>query len=114
MEARDYLIAWILYGLAAVILSVIAWVVLRRFVLRELAYLLECWLLAIFFTPAKVLVEQEIMAPAIIVFVMDTLTIDPTAGIRALIPLVMAMTGMLIVAVLLSIVYRIRLRKTRQ
>jgi hypothetical protein len=114
MEARDYLIAWILYGLAAVILSVIAWVVLRRFVLRELAYVLECWLLAIFFTPAKVLVEQEIMAPAIIVFVMDTLTIDPTAGIRALIPLVMAMTGMLIVAVLLSIVYRIRLRKTRQ
>ena|SRR5687767_1309469 len=112
MEARDYLIAWILYGLAAATLSIIAWVVLRRHVLRELAYLLECWLLAIFFTPAKVMVEQEIMAPAIIVFVMDTITIDPTAGIRALIPLVMAMTGMLVIAVLLSVVYRIRRPKT--
>ena len=111
MEPRDYLIAWLLYGLAAVILSIVAWFVFRRYLWRELAYLLECWLLAIFFTPAKVLVDQEVMAPAIIVFAMDTVTIDPTAGIRALIPLVMAMTGMLVVAVLLSVVYRVRLRK---
>ena len=111
MEPRDYLIAWLLYGLAAVILSIVAWFVFRRYLWRELAYLLECWLLAIFFTPAKVLVEQEVMAPAIIVFAMDTVTIDPTAGIRALIPLVMAMTGMLVVAVLLSVVYRVRLRR---
>lgn len=111
MEARDYLIAWILYGLAAVIMSIIAWVVLRRYLWRELAYLLECWLLAIFFTPTRVLVEQEIMAPAIIVFAMDTVTIDPTAGIRALIPLVMAMAGMLVAAVVLSIVYRVRMRR---
>ncbi len=111
MEARDYLIAWILYGLAAVIMSIIAWVVFRRYLWRELAYLLECWLLAIFFTPTRVLVEQEIMAPAIIVFAMDTVTIDPTAGIRALIPLVMAMAGMLVAAVVLSIVYRVRMRR---
>src|SRR5688572_12161648 len=114
MEARDYLIAWILYGLAAVILSIVAWIVLRRYVWRELAYLLEGWLLAIFFTPARVMVEQEIMAPAIIVFAMDTVTIDPTAGIRALIPLVMAMTGMLVIAVLLIVVYRIRQRRIRE
>ena len=111
MEARDYLIAWILYGLAAVIMSIIAWVVFRRYLWRELAYLLECWLLAIFFTPTRVLVEQEIMAPAIIVFAMDTVTIDPTAGIRALIPLVMAMAGMLVAAVVLSLVYRVRMRR---
>ena len=112
MEAHDYLIAWILYGVAAVVLSVLAWVVFRRYLWRELAYLLECWLLAIFFTPARVLVEQDIMAPAIIVFAMDTLTIDAAAGVRALIPLIMAMAGMLVVAVLLSIVHRIRLRRT--
>ena len=111
MEPRDYLIAWLLYGLAAIILSIVAWIVLRRYLWRELAYLLECWLLAIFFTPAKVLVEQEIMAPAIIVFAMDTVTIDPTAGVRALIPVVMAMAGMLVIAALLSIVYRVRLRR---
>jgi hypothetical protein len=114
MEARDYLIAWILYGLAAVILSVVAWVLFRRHLWREFAYLLECWLLAIFFTPARVLADQEIMAPAIIVFLMDSVTIDPTAGIRALIPLVMAMTGMLVVAVLLIVVYRIRQRRIRE
>jgi hypothetical protein len=114
MEARDYLIAWIVYGLDAVIMSIIAWVVFRRYLWRELAYLLECWLLALFFTPARVLVEQEVMAPAIIVFAMDTVTIDPTAGIRALIPLVMAMAGMFVVAVLLSVVYRVRMRRVHR
>jgi hypothetical protein len=113
MEPRDYLIAWILYGLAAVIMSVVAWLLLRRYLWREFAYLLECWLLAIFFTPARVLADQDIMAPAIIVFVMDSMTIDPTAGIRALIPLFMAMTGMLVVAILLMVIYRIRRRRVR-
>jgi hypothetical protein len=111
MEARDYLIAWILYGLAAVILSIVAWVLFRRYLWREFAYLLECWLLAIFFTPARVLADQEIMAPAIIVFVMDSVTINPTAGIRALIPLVMAMLAMLVVAIVLIVVHRLRMRR---
>lgn len=111
MEARDYLIAWTLYGVAAVVMSIVVWLLLRRYLWRELAYLLECWLLAIFFTPARVLADQDIMAPAIIVFVMDSVTINPTEGIRALIPIVMAMAGMLVVAVLLSVVYRIRQRR---
>jgi hypothetical protein len=114
MEARDYLIAWILYGLAAVIFSIVAWVLFRRYLWREVAYLLECWMLAIFFTPARVLAEQDIMAPAIIVFVMDSVTINPAAGIRALIPLVMALLGMLVVAILLSVVYRFRQRRAHR
>jgi hypothetical protein len=111
MEAGDYNTAWLAYLGAALVLSVLSWRVLKRFLVRELAYLLECWLLALLFTPWYVLPDQDIMAPAFFVFVMDVITIEPTAGIRALIPLVMALFVMLFVALVLSVVYRIRRRK---
>lgn len=114
MEAADYRLAWIIYTIAGIVLATLAWRVLYKHVLREIAYVLQCFLLALMFTPAFVLPDQQIMAPALIVFLMDTLTISPTAGIRALIPLVLALMAALIVAVLLIIAYRFRLRRQQQ
>jgi hypothetical protein len=111
MEAADYRMAWIIYTMAGIVLAFLAWRVLYKYVLREVAYLLQCFLLALMFTPAYVLEDQRIMAPALIVFLMDVITISPTAGIRALIPLVLALMVGLIVAVLLIIAHRIRLRR---
>lgn len=111
MDPNDYTTAWLVYLGAALLLSWLSWRVLKKHLWRGLAYLLECWLLAILLTPWYVLPDQEIMAPAFIVFAMDTITIGPTAGIRALIPLVMALMLMLIVAVVLGVAYRIRRRR---
>lgn len=111
MDSLDYQIAWGLYLLAATGLSILSWYFFKRFILRELAYLLECWLLAILLTPAKVMVDANIMAPALVVFVMDTLTIDLTTGIRGLIPLVMSLLAMSFVAMVLCILYRLKIRK---
>ena len=111
MEAADYRMAWIIYTMAGIVLAFLAWRVLYKYLLREVAYLLQCFLLALMFTPAYVLEDQRIMAPALIVFLMDVITISPTAGIRALIPLVLALMVALIVAVLLIISHRIRLRR---
>jgi hypothetical protein len=111
MEAADYRMAWIIYTMAGIVLAFLAWRVLYKYLLREVAYLLQCFLLALMFTPAYVLEDQRIMAPALIVFLMDVITVSPTAGIRALIPLVLALMVALIVAVLLIISHRIRLRR---
>ena len=111
MEAADYRMAWIIYTMAGIVLAFLAWRVLYKYLLREVAYLLQCFLLALMFTPAHVLEDQRIMAPALIVFLMDVITVSPTAGIRALIPLVLALMVALIVAVLLIISHRIRLRR---
>ena len=113
MEPSDYITAWVVYLLAAAVFSIVAWRVLRRLPWRELAYLLECWLLALLLTPWYVLPDQDILAPALIVFVLETVTIAPTAGIRALIPLILMLFVMLVVAVLLSVLHRIRLRRHR-
>ena len=111
MDSQDYYIAWSIYLTAGVVFSLISWKVMKRyFFWREMAYLLESLLLAIIFTPWYVLPEEEILAPALIVFMLDLITVDLTTSIRALIPLVMAMLFGIIVTLVLSIIYRIKRR----
>src|SRR5690606_9143803 len=70
MDAVDYRIAWIVYCLAAAGLTWLCWVVLRKLRSRGLAHLLQCWLLALLFTPWYVVPDDTLMAPALMVFVM--------------------------------------------
>lgn len=113
MELFDYLIAWFVYMLAALTLTVVAWRVLCRFINRNLAYLLQGFLVAVLFTPWYVLPDAELMAPAFIIFVLDSITISPVDGIRALIPIVMAMLAATVVALALMLIRFIRRRKER-
>lgn len=112
MEAADYRMAWVVYVVAGAVLNLLSWKVLQRYLFRELAYVVQCVLLALMFTPWWVLEDpsQHVMAPALIVFLMDVITIEPKAGIRALIPLVMALVVALLVATALIINYRWRRR----
>lgn len=110
MDSQDYYIAWGIYLVAGIVFSLISWKVMRRYFWREMAYLLESLLLAVIFTPWYVLPEEEILAPALIVFMLDLITADLTTSIRALIPLVMAMLFGVIVTLVLSVIYRIKRR----
>ena len=111
METQDYITAWLVYLLAGIAFSFMSWKVMKKFLWRELAYLLQSMLLAIIFTPWYVLPEDEILAPALIVFMLDLITVDVSTGIRALIPLVMAILFGIIVTIILSVIYRIRRKK---
>ncbi len=110
MDSQDYFVAWSIYLAAGIVFSLISWKVMKRYFWREIAYLLESLLLAIIFTPWYVLPEEELLAPALIVFMLDLITVDLTTSIRALIPLVMAMLFGIIVTLILSIIYRIKRR----
>jgi hypothetical protein len=111
MESGDYTIAWVSYGTAAVILSWLCWLILRKVRPRELGWLLQFWLLGLLFTPWYVLPDEEIMAPALIVFVMDAITVSKESSIRALIPLVMSLLLGLLLTFLLSAATRLLRRK---
>lgn len=111
MESSDYFIAWGIYLVAATILAFMAWGVLKKYLWRELAYVLETTGLAILFTPWYVFPDQDLLAPAFMVFVMDSITINTTAGVRSLIPLVMAFLVGLLVSLVLIVMHRLSLRK---
>jgi hypothetical protein len=104
MESGDYTIAWVVYGLAAAGFSWLCWRVLRRFRSRGLAWLLQSWVLALLFTPWYVQPDDTLMAPALIVFGMDAITVGPESAIRALVPLIMSLLlGLLLTVVMLVV-----------
>ncbi len=112
METLDYLMAWLVYLLAAVALSWLHWKLARKLFWLDLAYVMQGTLMAIIFTPWYVLPDQNILAPAIIIFVMDIVTIETVAGIRALVP--MAMVVILVDLLIIIGIATYRIRKVRR
>jgi hypothetical protein len=111
MDAGDYTTAWVVYSLAALVLAGVCWRALRQLPLKEAAWLLECWLLALLFTPWYVMPDDTIMAPALMVFVMDAVTVSMESAIRALIPLVLALLSGVLVTLVLSVASRVWQRR---
>lgn len=113
MEAGDYTSAWVVYSLAGLVLSWLAWTQLRKLRPRELGWLLQCWFLALIYTPWEVEVGGGVKAPALLIVAMDMITVSAESAIRAVIPLVLALMLGLVVTALLSIGYRV-LRRRRE
>lgn len=111
MEAADYRIAWIVYCLAAAGFSWLCWLVLRRLRSRGFAWLLQFWLMALLFTPWYVEPDDTLMAPALIVFAMDAITVSSESAVRALVPLIMALFLGIVLTVVLVVVSGIRRRR---
>ncbi|MDR0780836.1 MAG: hypothetical protein LBF16_09100 [Pseudomonadales bacterium] len=117
MDSESYKHAWSLYIGAGVVFSLLSWRVLYRYLRLELAYLLQCLLLAVMFMPAPVTAgDSAVLAPALIVFTLDTLTIGRTAdaGVAALAQLAVGLTGAVLAAVVLSILHHLVARGLRQ
>lgn len=112
METGDYFIAWSIYLLAAVMFALLGWRFLRRYVWTDLAVLLEGFLLCLLFIPWYVFPDQDFMAPAFMIFVMDSITMNPMEGVRALIPLVMGFFLTILVTLIFSIIRRLTRRRT--
>jgi hypothetical protein len=111
METLDYVLAWLVYLVAAVLLSWVHWKFAKKVFWLDLAYVMQGTLMAVIFTPWYVLSDQDILAPAIIIFVMDIVTIETTAGIRALVP--MAMVVILVDLIIIIGIAAYRVRKVR-
>lgn len=112
METLDYIVAWLVYLVAAAALSWVHWKLAKKMFWLDLAYVMQGTLMAIIFTPWYVLPDQNILAPAIIIFVMDIVTIETVAGIRALVP--MAMVVILVDLLIIIGIATYRIRKVRR
>jgi hypothetical protein len=89
METIDYILAWLVYLVAGLALSWLFWKFFRQIFWLDLAYAMQGTVMALIFTPWYVLPDQSILAPAIIIFVLDVVTIETMAGIRSLVPMAM-------------------------
>ncbi len=108
METSDYIIAWLVYLIASVSMSFLFWRILKKIFWIDLAYVLQIPFMAIVFTPWYVEADGNVLAPAIIIFVMDIVTIEMVAGIRSLVPMAMAILLSTIITMISIATYRVR------
>ena len=108
METFDYIIAWIVYLIAAVAISWLFWKFAKRVFWMDLAYVMQGTFMAVIFTPWYVLPESDVLAPAIIIFAMDIVTIETMAGIRSLVPMAMAVIFIDLFIIIGIAAYRVR------
>jgi len=110
VDATNYWIAWAAYCTAATLYYLVFWRITRFQQRRVLKYSLRAVMLAIIVTPWYISDTGSEMAPALIIVLMDAITIGGAAAARAFVPLFLSIV-LALVSVLVILLIR---RKTRQ
>ena len=98
LDIYDYLIGWAVYITGGTLCYVIFYKFTGVLRFKPLANSLRAILIAVMFTPWYVAPEENLLAPAVIVMLLDMVTIGGTAFVRAMVPLVLAVIFVLFVA----------------
>jgi hypothetical protein len=88
--SSDYWLVWAIYLSAATVLCLVFWHITDFIKRRALAYSLRTFLLAVILTPWYANSQEALLAPAIIVALLDAITAGSGAAVRALVPLLLA------------------------
>ena len=102
----NYYLIWAVYLLAAAVFMAVFWHMTRFPRARWLAYFLRAILAAIILTPWYAHPEQTVLAPALMVAMLDAITSGGAAAGRALVPLVLALLAVLFGGGLLFLIRR--------
>lgn len=94
----NYWIFWLVYLLAATVFYAILWKITAFLSSAWLPYVLRGVAAAIILTPWYTNSQETLLAPALMIVMLDGITIGPEAAIRAVVPLILAIILSLIVA----------------
>lgn len=108
-----YLTSWAVYLTAGTICYVLFYKATGVISIKVIANILRGIMIALIYTPWYVAADKDLMAPAVIVILLDLITVGGNSFVRALVPLTLALTAAIIIPVLFSIArffYRTRAR----
>jgi hypothetical protein len=111
-SAPNYGLIWFVYLSAGAIFYTIFWQLTRFKTAHWAAYLLRALLAALILTPWYANSQQVVLAPALMVVLMDAITLDGAAAPRAMVPLLLAVLLAFFVA-LVVLGINVRRRKKR-
>jgi hypothetical protein len=98
---NNYWVFWLVYLLAASVFYGIFWKITRFLGAGWLAYMLRGVSAAIILTPWYTNSADGVLAPALMIVMLDGITIGSAAAVRSIVPLILAVILSLIVAGLL-------------
>ena len=90
VDPANYWLAWLVYVLASGVYFAAFWRITRFRKRRVLRYCLRAFMLSLIVTPWYVSDTGSVMAPALIIVLMDAITIGGAAAARAMVPLFLA------------------------
>jgi hypothetical protein len=105
-DPTNFWIAWAVYCAAGLLFYLVFWRVTRFRRHRVASYTLRAVMLAIIATPWYVSDTGSAMAPALIIVLMDAITIGGDAAVRAFVPLFLAIMIAVVGALLLMLIRR--------
>ena len=97
-SAPNYFLIWSAYLLAAAVFYGIFWRFTRLKTARRTFYVMRALLAAIILTPWYVNPQESVLAPALMVVLMDAITLGGSEAVRALVPLSLAIIISLLLA----------------
>jgi hypothetical protein len=98
-----YLTSWAVYLIAGTICYVLFYKATGVITIKVIANILRAIMIALIYTPWYVAADKYLMAPAVIVILLDLITVGGNSFVRALVPLILALVAAVSIPILLSI-----------
>lgn len=114
LDITGYLTGWGIYLAAGLVCYLLFYRLTSAIHYKPLANSLRAILLALMFTPWYVAPDQDLMAPALMVMLLDMISKGGTAFIRALVPLLLALLLALTIALTAGLVKRFIFKQRHQ
>lgn len=103
LDIYDYILGWGIYIAAGTLCFVIFYRTTGAIRFKPIANSLRAMMLALMFTPWYVTAEGDLLAPAIIVMMLDMVTIGGTSFVRAMVPLGLSIVAAFVIALALPL-----------
>jgi len=113
LNIYGYLTSWAIYLAAGTLCYMLFYRATRGIRPKVLANSLRGIMIALIYTPWFVATDQDLMAPAVMVIVLDMITLGDAAFVRALVPLVLAAVFALLVAWGAALIGQVRKSRSR-
>jgi len=109
-----YITSWAVYLTAGTLCYILFYKATGAIGFKPLANVLRGIMLALIYTPWYVAADEDLMAPAVIVILLDMITIGGDAFIRGLVPLTLALIAAIVAALLAGVLRSFFIRSARR
>lgn len=107
LDIYDYVLGWAVYIACGALCYMIFYRFTGMISFKPLANTLRAILLALMFTPWYVTPDSDLMAPALIVILLDVVIQGGTSFVRALVPLTLSITAAVFIALFVRLFKRL-------
>jgi hypothetical protein len=113
VDIYGYLASWAIYLIAGTVCYVLFYKATGIIGFKPLANTLRAIMLVLIYTPWYVAADEDLMAPAVIVILLDLITIGGNSFVRAMVPLLLALSAAVVMVWIVGIASAVFRKSTK-